>query len=200
MHRRLLARLIASMLVAAAVAAAGLRAEEISALLKKAGSAYKAGNYDEAISTLDYAGQLIRQKKSDALVRALPAPHMGWTAGEPSSEAAPDPQFGGTVAAQRTYAKGDARVTIRVAADSPLLAGPLALVGDPLLMTDSGANAETIQGEKALVTFDPVSRSGDIHVVVNGRVLVTVEGREISREELTGYAAAIDFSTLGALS
>jgi hypothetical protein len=197
MHRRLLARLIASMLVAAAVAAAGLRAEEISALLKKAGSAYKAGNYDEAISTLDYAGQLIRQKKSDALVRALPSPHAGWTADEPSSEAAPDPQFGGTVAAQRIYVKGDARVTIRVAADSPLLAGPLTLIGDPLLMTGS---AETIQGEKALVTFDPVSRSGDIHVVVNGRVLVTVEGREISREELTGYVAAIDFSTLGALS
>lgn len=198
MHPRALTRFIATALVAVTFAAASLKADEITDLLKKAGSDYESGNYSEAISSLDYAGQLIRQKKGEGLLKLLPEAQKGWTAEEPTSESTSGAMFGGMVAVERRYQKDDSGVTIKITSDSPMLAGMLGMFSNPMLVSGSGGKMETIKGQKAVVKYDAPNKSGDINIVVGGKILVTIEGHDVSRDVLTGYAGAIDYAKLSA--
>lgn len=199
MHPRALTRLIATALVAATFAASTVRADEINDLLKKAESSYEAGNYSEAITNLDYAGQLIRQKKGEAMMKLLPDALKGWTAEEPTSESASGSMFGGMVAVQRRYTKDNSSVTVKVTSDSPMLAGMMGMFTNPMLVTSSGAKLETIKGQKAVVKYDAGGKSGDVNVVVGGKILVTIEGSDVARDVLTGYAGAVDYSKLSSM-
>lgn len=199
MHPRSLTRLIATALVAATVAASAVKADEITDLLKKAGSAYESGNYSEAISNLDYAGQLIRQKKGEAMMKLLPDAQKGWTADEPSSESAGGAMFGGMVAVQRRYSKDESSASVKITTDSPVLASFIGMYTNPLLVSSSGAKLETIKGQKAVVKYDAGGKSGEINIVVANKILVTVEGSGISRDELVGYAGAVDYGKLSSM-
>lgn len=196
MHPRALTRFIATALVAVTFAAASLKADEITDLLKKAGTDYESGNYSEAITSLDYAGQLIRQKKGEAMLKLLPDALAGWTAEQPSSESASGAMFGGMVSVQRQYKKEDANLTIKLTSDSPMLAGMLGMFSNPMLVSGTGGKLETIKGQKAVVKYDANNKSGDINIVVGGKILVTVEGNGIPREALTAYAGSIDYAKL----
>lgn len=196
MHPRALTRFIATALVAATFAASALKADEINDLLKKAESSYESGNYSEAISSLDYAGQLIRQKKGEAMLKVLPGAQKGWTAEEPTSEAANAAMFGGGVVVQRRYTKDNSSVTVKITSDSPMLAGMLGMITNPMLVGGSGAKLETIKTQKAVVKYDESGKSGDVNVVVGGKILVTIEGSDVGRDVLTGYAAAVDYGKL----
>ena len=196
MHPRALTRFIATALVAATFAASSVKADEITDLLKKAESSYESGNYSEAISSLDYAGQLIRQKKGEAMMKVLPDALKGWTAEDPSSEAAGGSMFGGMVAVQRRFTKENSSVTVKITSDSPMLAGMMGMFTNPMLISGSGGKLETIKGQKAVVKYDANGKSGDVNVVVGGKILVTVEGSDIPRDALTGYAAAVDYTKL----
>ncbi len=198
MHPRALTRFIATALVAVTFSAASLKADEITDLLKKAGSDYESGNYSEAISSLDYAGQLIRQKKGEAMLKLLPEAQKGWTAEEPTSESTSGSMFGGMVAVERRYQKDDSNVTIKITSDSPMLAGMLGMFSNPMLVSGSGGKLETIKGQKAVVKYDAPNKSGDINIVVGGKILVTVEGHDVPRDALTAYAGAIDYAKLSA--
>jgi hypothetical protein len=193
MHPRSLTRFIATALVAATFAAGAVKADEVTDLLKKAESAYESGNYSEAISSLDYAGQLIRQKKGEALTKLLPDAPSGWTAEEATSEAASGSMFGGMVAVERRFTKDQAAVAVKITTDSPLLSSFLGMFTNPLLVTGSGAKLETIKGQKAVVKYDASAKSGDINIVVDGKLLVTVEGTEVTRDQLTAFANAVDY-------
>ena len=197
MHPRALTRFIASALVAATIAASAVKADEISDLLKKAGDSYESGNYSEAITSLDYAGQLIRQKKGETMMKLLPDALKGWTAEEPSSESAGGAMFGGMVAVQRRYTKENSSVTVKITSDSPMISSMISLFTNPMLVSGSGGKLETIKGQKAVVKYDANGKSGDVNVVVAGKILVTVEGSDLPRDQLTGYAAAIDYAKLG---
>ena len=199
MHPRSLTRFIATTLVAAAVAASSLKADEIKDLLKKAESAYESGDYSKAISSLDDASQLIRQKKGESLTKVLPDALKGWEADEPSTESAAGAMFGGMVTAQRQYTKGDANVAVKITTDSPLLQNMMSLFTNPMLVGSSGATLETVKGQKAVVKFNAAEKSGEISIVVAGKVLVSVEGFDASREDLMSYAAAVDYSKLESL-
>lgn len=196
MHPRALTRFIATALVAVTFAAASLKADEITDLLKKAGSDYESGNYSEAITSLDYAGQLIRQKKGEVMLKLLPDAQKGWTAEEPSSESTSGTMFGGMVAVQRRYKKDDSSITIKITSDSPMLAGMLGMFSNPMLVTGSGGKLETIKGQKAVVKYDANNKSGDINLVVGGKILVTIEGSDVPRDALTAYAGSIDYAKL----
>ncbi len=47
-------------------------ADEVTSLIKDALTQYRNGDYNEATNNLDYASQLIRQKKQDQLQLFLP--------------------------------------------------------------------------------------------------------------------------------
>lgn len=150
---------------------------------------YKAKNYSNAATDLDYASQLVRQKKGATLAAFLPEPLEGWTASEGTSQATAASLFGGGLTAEREYKKDMATVNIAILTDSPLLQPMIMMFSNPIFAASAG-QFELINGYKGIIKYE--NNGGDITIVVNNRFLVTVKGQFISRTELMGYAKSID--------
>lgn len=176
--------------------AAGARADEVEDAIQEGLAAYKSEDYSGAASSLDYAAQLIRQKKGGELESVFPEPLEGWSADEASSEGTAAAMFGGGVTAERDYRRDDDSVSIRLVTDSPLLQGVMMMLSNPSFALADGGKLERINGQKGIVKYDADDRSGDINLVVDNRVLVTVEGNGVDRDELIAYASAVDFDKL----
>ncbi len=160
---------------------------------------YQSGEYGEATSSLNYAVQLIQQKKGDALAGLLPEPLDGWTAGEVESQAAGAAMFGGGITAEREYSKGNSRVDIKIITDSPMLQAVMMMFSNPIFATADGGKMERIGRQKAIVKYTPADNSGELQMVVSNRFLVTVEGSDISRDEMLDFAKAIDLKKMANL-
>ena len=153
---------------------------------------YKNGEFAEATSSLNYAVQLIQQKKGESLSGLLPEPLDGWAAEEAQSQAAGAAMFGGGVTAERSYSKDNSRISIQIVTDSPMLQGVMMMFSNPMFATADGGKMVRIGRQKAIVKFTPEDESGDLQMVVNNRFLVTVEGSGVSHDDLVNYAKAID--------
>ena len=185
------------MLIAALIFFSGFaRADEITDTIKEAMAQYKKGEYSEAISNLDLAAQLVRQKKSENLTGFLPKPLDGWEASEAESAAAGSAMLGGMVSAERSYTKGDSEITIRVVTDSPMLQTMLLFLSNPAMATSSGMKVKKISSQKAVIEYSKDDTDGTINIVVGHKLLVTLEGNEVSLEIMEAYAKGIDFKKL----
>ena len=157
--------------------------------IEQALAEYKKQNYSNAATNLDYASQLIRQKKGEALGAFLPEPLEGWTANESKSQVTAASLFGGGLTAAREYTKEDARIQIEIVTDSPLLQPMIMMFSNPIFAASAG-RFELIHGYKGIIKHQ--NSSGDVNIVVNNRFLVTVKGRNVTEEELVSYAKHID--------
>ena len=198
-------RMNASLNVALAVMALCLvlpgfvSADEVTEAIEEGLKQYKDGKYTEATGSLDYAAQLIRQKKSQDLVKLLPEPLSGWTADEGTSEAVGGAMFGGAVTAKKTYRKDSSSVTVEFIADSPMLQGMMMLFTNPAFATADGGRLEKIGGQRAIIKYKPDTKSGEIKIIVAGRFLISIEGDGITKKELKDYAENIDYDKLASM-
>lgn len=174
-----------------------LTAQDVEEHIGQASAAYKAGNYSEAITALDYAAQLIRQKKAEALLAVLPAAPVGWQAEESSDDSMSGSVLGGLVQTKRTYRKDEASITVQFQSDSALLQSFAMLMNNPMMLTASGAKLETIGGQKCAVEFR--NGSGSLKAIVDNRYFVEISGEDITREDLVAFAKAIDYAKLAAM-
>ena len=180
--------------------AATALADDVTDSVNEALQLYQDGKFTEAVNSLNYASQLIQQKKGASLESVMPAALSDWTAEEASSQAAGAAMFGGGVSAERRYTKGESTsVKIQIVTDSPMLQAVMMMMGNPMFATSDGGKLETIGGQKAIVKLDAENKSGEIQIVVANRFLVTLEGQEVVKDDLTAYAKAIDYAKLAAL-
>ena len=180
--------------------AATALADDVTDSVNEALQLYQDGKFTEAVNSLNYASQLIQQKKGASLESVMPAALSGWTAEEASSQAAGAAMFGGGVTAERRYTKGESTsVKIQIVTDSPMLQAVMMMMGNPMFATSDGGKLETIGGQKAIVKLDAENKSGEIQIVVANRFLVTLEGQDVVKDDLTAYAKAIDYAKLAAL-
>ena len=171
-----------------------LRADDITDSIDAGKAAYDAGNYSEAITSFDFANQLIRQKKGAELKNYLPDAPKGWEAGEAELEAASGSVFGGGITASREYTNGTKKVTIKIQSDSPLLQATIAMLDSPMV---SGAMEQVpLKGQRAIVSFESGSTNGDLKVVVDRRYLVEVSGNNVTRDDVLLLAKAFDYAKL----
>lgn len=176
-----------------------LRADDVTDSIDEAVKAYKDGDYAMAASSLESAAQLIRQKRAESFTQFLPAAPSGWTAEEAETSAAGAAMFGGGITAERSYAKGEASVTVKFVTDSPMMSAMMMMMNNPMLLS-SGDNGklERIKGQKALVKHDTGDKSGEITIAVAGTLLVTVNGDGVTAAELKAFAEGIDYAKLAA--
>lgn len=165
--------------------------------VKEAVRQYRNKDFAGAISNLDYAAHLIRQKKSELLKDLLPEPFYGWQADTPESQSLGIAVFGGGSTVSRDYsAPSGAAVSIEIVSDSPVLQSIIMMLNNPLFAGASGGNLQTIKRQRAMIKYDQEERSGEINIVVANRFIVTVKGKKIDLVWLLRYAEAIDFETL----
>ncbi|WP_052389848.1 hypothetical protein [Belnapia moabensis] len=166
--------------------AAPARADEISDAMEEARRAYGAGDGVAARTALEEALQLLGQRAAAGLAAALPVPLAGWTAEEAESSAQAAHVFGaGTQASQTYHNAQDQTVTVRFTADSPMVAQIAVMLTNPTL---AGAMGKLVR----VGTLRAVQASdGDLQMVVESRILVTVEG-DAPAETKLAYARAVD--------
>ena len=166
--------------------------------VKEAMDYYKEGDYAGAAASLDYASQMIRQKRGEGLSALLPEPLKGWSAEDASSQASGAAMFGGGTSAEREYMRDSASVTVRIMTDSPMLQGVAMMINNPMFAGADGGKLERINKQKALVKYDEGDRSGSINLMVAGTILITLEGDEVDLDDLRAYAEAIDYGAIAA--
>ena len=171
-------------------------ADEITDSIEEATEYYKESNYVEAANSLDYASQLIRQKRGDKLEALLPEPLAGWSAEDVKSQAAGPGFLGGMISAKRMYKKDNSSVTIEIITDSPALQSMVMMFSNPAYASADGGKLLKIKRQKAIIKYHPSNKNGEINVVVAKQYLVSVKGRNINQNDLVDYASAIDYKKL----
>jgi len=181
--------------VVALCLAAGLgsasAADEIEDAIAAGLEAYRAGDVAGAREELDYAATLLGQKKAAGLAAFLPPAFDGWTRSDGDASAAGAALFGGGLNASADYTRGADMVEIQIMADSPMVAGMGAMLGNPAMMATQG-EVRRVGRQRYVVTAD-----GGVMALVGGRALVQLSG-SAAREDKIAYFEAIDFSGLEA--
>ena len=171
-------------------------ADDVTDAIDEAMEYYKKGDFTQAAGNLDYAAQLVRQKKGGQLENVLPEALPGWTADDASSQAYGAAMMGGGVTAERRFTKGDSSITVNLSADSPMLQGMVMMMSNPMFATSDGGKLEKIAGQRAIVKYTPSDRSGNVNIVYGNRYLITVEGGNVEKNDLKAYAEAVNYKML----
>jgi len=197
MHRLSISTIVAAVFLF--IVSSPVMADDVTDSINEALKQYNNGEFADAVQSLDYASQLIRQKKGGQLEAFLPEPIPGWKAEDAKSQALGSAMFGGGVTAERSYVKGDSRVNVKIITDSPLMQAMMMMFSNPMMATSDGGKLEKISGEKAIMKYGNDNKDGSINMVIAGRFLITVEGNDVVRQDLIAFAQGIDFKKLAAM-
>lgn len=193
-HRLEIALLTAvGLLVAPALAAAG---DEVLDHLKEAETAYKAGNYSEALDALDYAKNKLLEKQSNKFDSALPGEMLGYKV-EPgrSNDAAAMAFLGGGTGTSRHYKKKNQSIDITVSTN------PTLVTSYSMAMKFAAQQPNTtltkIKGNKALKMYDPSRKRVEITMILLNSMAIRIEGdSQDSADDAVKFAEAIDYKPL----
>ncbi|MGR0482096.1 MAG: hypothetical protein ACTFAL_12025 [Candidatus Electronema sp. V4] len=170
--------------------------DDIINVIEQAVRQYRANDLAGAISNLDYAAQLIRQKKSERMKALLPEPLPGWQAKAAAAKSLGAAVFGGGSTVSRDYFTASSVLSMEIVSDSPVLQSIIMMLNNPLFAGASGGNIQTIKQQRAMIKYNANDRSGEINIVVAGRFIVTIKGRAVDQDTMLRYAEAMDFEAL----
>jgi hypothetical protein len=189
-----------------AVFAAGLafwamsaHADAVTDAIQDALEHYKGGRLSAAVESLDFAAGLVRQRKAEAMKALLPRPLKGWEVDDASSTLLAAAFYGGGVSVQRVFRQGKKVVLVSYVTDSALLQSAVMVFSDPAFATVNGGRFDKVNGERALVKYDGKDQSGEIAVVINKRILVSIRGTQVAQPDLYAFSKLVDFAGLGRL-
>lgn len=178
-------------------------ADPITDQIDAARKAYERGEPKVAIQALQFAVAQIEEQLSSARLALLPAPLDGWSAEEASGSS------GGLVGLvtgttiSRTYREkaSGAQVSIRVSADSPLLAMMNMMMSSPMFFqVEPGTKPYTHDGHRGVLQLgDTGSHQGSIELslMIGTRLLLQLEGTKgATQDMLESYLERIDLKAL----
>ena len=178
------------------VVATPVMADQVTDSIDKAKSLYEQGKYYKAVNELNFVVGLIQDKQVDKFKALLPAPPKGWTAEEAQGARAGGQLIGGGISVSLIYHSSDGQeVKVEMITDSPLLSSVMMLLTNPLI-TSSG-RLVVINGEKGIEEWNPQERSGQLQIVLQNRMLITISGTNIkSKSILYDFAKGLDFTKI----
>jgi hypothetical protein len=183
---------VASIFVLALALALPARADDVEASIDAALEAYRAGDIKAAKEELDFASQLLGQRKAAELKALLPEPLPGWARQDgDGGDAQAMAGFGGGQMAAASYSKGDETVDIQIMADNQMLTAMGAMFANPAMMGAMG-EVKRIGGEKVVL-----SQEGELQTLIDGRIMVQIAGTA-DIETKQAYFEAIDLEKLRA--
>ena len=192
--QRILCPAVLALMLAAALPAA---ADDVTDQINEALAAYQKQNLSAAVTALDTAAGLLRQKKAEAWKAALPAPLPGWTADKAQGTALAPALLGGATTVNRAYHKNGNTITISIIADSPIVATIAAFLSNSVVGLIGNSEIAVINGRRALYSKD----DNAFQTLVGDKVLVKVEGSHgIDDPVLREWFQAIDYPQLEKLA
>jgi len=157
------------------------RPDPVPGWIESARLAQARGDLAHAARDLEAALSDLQTRIGTALAAALPPSPADWQA-----EAAETQSLfsaGGGLSVSRAFSREDASINVLLILDSPAVAAAAAQFqpGAPL---SANVRRTKVGGEEALLRWDAATHSGDVTVVLGGRVLLQVEGDGIAAADL----------------
>jgi len=185
-----------SLAVMLAVAGAGaLRAQEEGSssdatpesLIKTLKEAVDAKRYGAALKDAQQLQSALAKLRVEQLKSLMPDAPAEWTADETSGEAQTAMFMGLGGSVKREYRKGEAGVSASLASDSPLVAGTVALMSNPMLMQGNpNISTVTIQGKKCILEHNKEQKTVKLSILLNNNTsLLTLDGNGVERKDVT---------------
>jgi len=170
--------------------------EQIEAGVK----AYKAGEYKQAITELNFAIAEILSRMDEAAKQVLPDPLPGWKAEEAEAQSMAMMGMGGTTISRSYYREdGEARVEIQIVADSPMIQMFAMMMTNPMMMQgDPSTKVFRHNGKRGLMKHEKNSREWEATLLLgNGRIMVQVNGSNLADDSaVMAYLDALDLKKI----
>jgi len=169
----------------------------IPAQIDKAKSLYSQGKYGESITELNVAISQIQNLLMEKYKTVFPAALSGWDAEEFEGSSAGLALMGGGISVSRRYEMNDGSTSVKIemVSDSPLLSSIMMMFSNPMFL--GGKKIVNLGSEKAVEEWNAEDQSGTLQIVIDNKVLFTVNGYGIAdKEVMYSYANKIDFAKL----
>jgi hypothetical protein len=163
-----------------------LMADEVADTIADAQTKYKAGELGGAGVSLQYALNLLNEKRAEKLKDLLPKNAGEWKGDEGKSESMG--MLGGGFTVSRNFTKGDKEASISLIMESPLIQQMMGLISNPMFAGQMGMKMRDIKGEKASYH----SENGELMLVLNNTILIKVEARGNTEADILELARAVD--------
>lgn len=172
--------------------------------INEALTAYQNKKYSAAYSALQTAMVEINTKLAEEIATVFPAPLSGWN--EEPAQSLNNSGMGmiaGGTGSEKTYSKEEGEnystIKISITANSPMLSSIMMVVNNPMMAGNMGKSIK-INGEKALEKYDAENQSDEINMVLDGKVLITVNASGIKDKNLvTSFVQTMDLKKLRAI-
>jgi hypothetical protein len=177
------------------LAASGVTADDVLDSIDEGAQAYKDGNYQEAVSSLEFAMGLIRDLQVASLADALPSDVPGYTSEDVEGSSMPAAFMGGGMSVSRRYSKDASKVTITLIANSPMLSSMSMMMG--AMAQAPNTKRVRIKGNKGTLKWEAGRRYGELNLMLLNSMLVKVEGNQVDGPEVVQqFAEAVDYKML----
>jgi|SRR5690554_6642653 len=152
---------------------------------------YEDQEYGAAITELEYAINDIRKLMSGRIGETFPQPPEGWSAGEVASSSSGNAMAllgggGGGSSLEREYQQegSDSRMEAQLMIDNPMIQAMSALFNNPALVA-AQPNMERVRigRDSALVKWEPERGNAEVSMLLDGRILMQVNGYGLESEE-----------------
>lgn len=179
MRQAVLIGLVLSFLASSSGAA--LAAEPIPARIDAAKAAHARGDLARASVELEAVLAELHARLGKSLAEFLPAAPASWQAEAPEVQGLAG--AGGGLAVNRAYSRDDATLNAALILDSPAVT---AAAGQFAAAAADQPNTRRLKigAEDAVLRWDAANRSGEIILVLAGRVLLQIEGDNLATSEL----------------
>lgn len=182
------ARLCMGAVGALALCAPAWAADPVPGQIDAARAAYQKNDLPRTARALEAALADIHERLGKALAETMPPAATGWQADPPEIQGLG--QVGGGLAVTRAYGKGEESLNASLFLDSPAVEAAAALFTNPTA-TAAQPNMKRIKvgNEDALLRFDAANKSGEITMVLGNRILLAIEGDNLSNADALTEAA-----------
>ena len=170
------------------IGVAPAQADDVEDALEMALEAYRAGDLAVAKEEIDFAAQLIAQKKAAALADYLPEPLPGWERMDDGGGGQAG-MFGGGMSASATYTRDRDRVEVQFMANNQMVTAMAGMFGNAAMMGSMG-EVKRINRQKVVIT-----QAGELQTLVDNRIFITISGNA-PVEDKEAYFEAIDLRAL----
>jgi hypothetical protein len=181
--------------IVAAIATSSLpaMADEIADTISQAEAKYKAGELAGAGTSLQYALNLLNEKRAEKLMALIPKEAGEWKGDEGRTESMG--MLGGGFTLSRNFTKGDKEATVSIIMESPLIQQMLGIISNPIFAGQMGMKMRDIKGEKGSYN----SANGELMLVINNTILVKVEASGSPEADILVLARAVDVAGIKGL-
>ncbi len=175
-------------------------ADKATDAMDKAKSLYEKGDIGKTYTELQIATSLVGRKLSALYAKTFPAAPDGWKTRKARSSNRSGVMMSQGFVMNRRYTQegGRGRVTAQLIIDNPMITAMAGMFSNPAMAARMNYDRIQIEGGgEAWVKYQEDRKSGEVVLVLAGRVFLKLTGRNIENQDvLTKLISTWDFATL----